>query len=266
MLGHKERGQSEVFITGSLRDLIPEDHVLVRIDWVLDLGWLRSEGAELYCAGNGRPGIDPEVAVRLMLAGFVRGVVHDRRLMREAQVNLAIRWFIGYALHEALPDHSSLMRIRQRWGENVFRRIFTRVVRQCQAAGLVSAEMVHIDASLIRANVSMDALVSRHLDAVEDANDGERDARMSGKFKTLCRTDPDATMATSSMAPLRPSSKQHTAVDDLEGVVVDVEIVTGKEHDTDRFEERINAMADTPARVPDRITADAAYGVGKRRP
>ena len=132
-----------------------------------------------------------------------------------------------------------------------------------QPAGLVSAETIHIDASLIRANVSMDALVSHHLDAVEDANDGERDARTSGKFKKLCRTDPDATMATSSKAPLRPAYKQHTAVDDLEGVVVDVEIVTGEEHDTGRFEERIDAMADTLARVPDRISADTAYGVGK---
>jgi len=107
MQGRKERGQLELFISGSLRDLIPDDHILVKIDEVLDLGWLRAEVAELYCADNGRPGIDPEVAVRLMLAGFLLGIVHDRRLMREAQVNLAIRWFIGYALHEALSDHSS---------------------------------------------------------------------------------------------------------------------------------------------------------------
>ena len=112
MLGRKERGQLELFITGSLRGLIPDDHVLVRVDQVLDLGWLRAEVADLYCADNGRPGIDPEVAMRLMLAGFLLGIVQDRRLMREAQVNLAIRWFVGYALHEALPDHSSLTRIR----------------------------------------------------------------------------------------------------------------------------------------------------------
>jgi transposase len=253
----------ELFITGSLRDLIPDDHVLVKIDHVLDLGWLRAEVTELYCADNGRPGIDPEVAVRLMLAGFLLGIVHDRRLMREAQVNLAIRRFIGYALHEALPDHSSLTRIRQRWGEDIFRRIFTRVVQQCQAAGLVSAETVHIDASLIRANVSMDALVSHHLDAVEAANDAERDARTSGKFKKLCRTDPDATMATSSRAPLRPAYKQHTAVDDLAGVVVDVEIVTGEEHDTGRFTERLDAIGEALGATPDRITADTIYGVGR---
>ncbi|NJS14207.1 MAG: transposase [Sphingopyxis sp.] len=136
MLGRKERGQLEFFIAGSLRDLIPDDHVLVKIDEVLDFGWLRAEVADLYCADNGRPGIDPEVAVRLMLAGFLLGFVHDRRLLREAQVNLAIRWFIGYALHEALPDHSSLTRIRQRWGEDSFRMIFTRIVRNARPPGL----------------------------------------------------------------------------------------------------------------------------------
>jgi hypothetical protein len=65
-----------------LRGLIPDDHVLVKIGQVLDLSWLRSEVSGLYCADTGRPGIDPEVAVRLMLAGFLLGIVHDRRLMR----------------------------------------------------------------------------------------------------------------------------------------------------------------------------------------
>jgi len=82
MLGRKERGQLELFITGSLRDLVPDDHVLVRVDRVLDLSWLPSEVAGLYCADNGRPCIDLEVAVRLMLAGFLLGIVHDRRLIR----------------------------------------------------------------------------------------------------------------------------------------------------------------------------------------
>ena len=111
MPGRKERGQLELFVTGSLRDLLPDDHVLVRVDGVLDPSWLRDEVAGLYCPNNGRPGVDPEGAVRPMFARFLHGIVHDRRLMREAQVNLAIRWFIGYGLHEALPDHSFLTRI-----------------------------------------------------------------------------------------------------------------------------------------------------------
>jgi transposase len=114
MLGRKERSQLELFITGSLRQLVPNDHVLVRVDRVLDLSWLRGEVADCYCCDDGRPGIDPEVAVRLMLAGLLTGFIHGRKLMREAHVNIAIRWFAGYALHEKLPDHSSLTRIRQR--------------------------------------------------------------------------------------------------------------------------------------------------------
>jgi hypothetical protein len=81
MLGRKERDQLELFISGSLRQLIPDEHVLVRVDGVLDLSWLRNDLSDLYCLDNGRPGIDPEVAVRLMLAGFLLGIVHDRRLM-----------------------------------------------------------------------------------------------------------------------------------------------------------------------------------------
>src|ERR1700693_6456895 len=105
-----------------------------------------------------------------MLAGFLLGIVHDRRLMREAQVNLAIRWFTGYALHEALPDHSSLTRIRQRWGVERFRQIFERTVRACIAAKIATGEVLHVDASLIRANVSWESLAVRHVEAVSEVN------------------------------------------------------------------------------------------------
>ncbi len=151
MLGRKNRAQMDLFITGSLERLIPADHILARVNRVLDLSWLREEVADCYCADNGRPGVDPEVAVRLMLAGLLLRIVHDRRLLREAQVNIAIRWFIGYGLEDRLPDHSSLTRIRQRWGEARFREIFRRTVVACLDAKVAKAEVVHVDASLIRA-------------------------------------------------------------------------------------------------------------------
>ena len=207
----------------SLRQLVPDDHILARVDRVLDLSWLRDEVADLYCADNGRPGIDPEAAVRLMLAGFLLGLVHDRRLMREAQVNLAIRWFVGYGLHEALPDHSSLTRIRQRWGAERFRRIFQRTVKACVAAKIATGEVVHVDASLIRADVSWESLVERHVDQVDRANqtpdqDAEKQGRQTGKYKKVSLTDPDATMATNARnRRLEPTYKQHAAVDDLRG-------------------------------------------------
>jgi transposase len=266
MLGCKERVQLELFISGSLRQLVPDDHILARVDRVLDLSWLRDEVAGFYCASNGRPGIDPEVAVRLMLAGFLLGIVHDRRLLREAQVNLAIRWFIGYGLHEVLPDHSSLTRIRQRWGAERFRCIFERTVKACIAAKVATGEIVHIDASLIRANVSWDALAVRHVADVEAANlsEFEWQDRQSGKYKKICTTDPDATMATSSRnRRLEPAYKQHTAVDDIAGVVVDVEIATGQENEGTAVTDRLDAIAETTGRPITVATMDAGYAYAK---
>lgn len=270
MLGRKERDQGELFITGSLRQLLPHDHVLVRVDRVLDLSWLRAEVADLYCPDNGRPGIDPEAALRLMLAGFLLGIVHDRRLMREAQVNLAIRWFAGYSLHETLPDHSSLTRIRQRWGADRFRRIFQQTVRACVAARIATGEVVHVDASLIRADVSWDSLVARHVDGVAEANaeaaasEAERAGKQTGRYKKVCTTDPDASMATTARnRRLEPSYKQHAVVDDVRGVVLDVEVTTGETNEGQVVLERLDATAETTGQAVGTATADAGYAYAK---
>ena len=270
MLGRKERDQLELFITGSLRQLVPDDHVLARVDRVLDLSWLHDEVTDLYCPDNGRPGIDPEVAARLMLAGLLLGIVHDRRLMREARVNLAIRWFIGYALHETLPDHSSLTRIRQRWGAERFQRIFQRSVQACVAARIATGEVVHVDASLIRADVSWESLVAQHVEAVVEANRDEAeiaaelDQKQTGRFKKLCPTDPDATMATNARnRRLEPAYKQHAVVDDVRGVVLDVEVTTGEMNEGQVILERLDATAATTGQAIRTATADAGYAYGK---
>jgi transposase len=121
MLGDRG-GQEPLFIPGSLRGLIPDDHILKQVAALLDLRWVRDAVKGCYTLNNGRPSVPPECAVRLMLAGFFLGIVHDRKLMREAQVNLAIRWFAGYGLDQSLPEHSSLTRLRQRWGRSVSAR------------------------------------------------------------------------------------------------------------------------------------------------
>jgi transposase len=270
MLGRKERDQLELFITGSLKQLIPDDHVLVRVDRVLDLSWLREEVADRYCADDGRPGIDPEVAVRLMLAGLLTGIVHDRRLMRDAQVNIAIRWFIGYGLHEKLPHHSSLTRIRQRWGEERFRRIFKRTVAACLKAKIATGEIVHVDASLIRANVSWDSLVERHMEDVLVENqpdsdiEAEKKERQSGKYKKVCVTDPDATMATNARnRRLEPAYKQHTAVDDKVGVILDVALTTGQTNEGEMIEPQVEEVEITTGISIKTVTADAGYAYAK---
>ena len=274
MLGQKERRQPELFVAGSLRELLPDEHVLVRVDRVLDLGWLHDEVGELYDAATGRPSIDPEVAVRLMLAGLLLGIVHDRRLMREAQVNLAIRWFIGYGLHERLPDHSSLTRIRQRWGAVRFRRIFGRTVEACVAAGIAKGEVVHIDSTLVRADVSWEAIARHHAEAVSAANGEASDAKArdqggdgdapggSGKARVVCTSDPDATLATNHRARRSaPAYKQHTTVDGERGVVLDIAVTTGSVHDTMTVDQPLDAIPDLTGRAIQTVTMDAAYAI-----
>ncbi|MGQ7794701.1 transposase [Faunimonas sp. B44] len=274
MLQRRGRGQLEFFVCGSLRDLVPDDHVLARVDRVLDLSWLPEEVAEAYAPGVGRPAIDPEAAVRLMLAGFLLGIVHDRRLMREAQVNLAIHWFASFGLNDRLPDHSSLTRIRQRWGAERFRRIFERTVKACVAAGIAKGEIVHVDASLIRADVAWESLAVRHVGAAAEANadsapDREdeqvlRDSKKTGKFKKVCLTDPDASMATSGRnRRLEPSYKQHSVVDDQLGVVLDVEVTTGEVNEGEQMLARLDAAATVTGTTIVTVTADAGYAYAK---
>src|SRR5436190_1721241 len=169
MLGHKQRNQLELFITGSLRQLIPDEHVLARVDRVLDLSWLKGEIADCYCLDDGRPGIDPEV--------------------------------------------------------------------------------VHIDASLIRANVSWESLVERHVEDVlsenrtEEEIEVERKGRQSGRYKKVCTTDPDATMATNARnRRLEPAYKQHTAVDDKVGVILDVAVTTGQTNEGEMIEPQVDEV------------------------
>ena len=274
MLERRARGQLEFFVCGSLRELVPDDHVLARIDRVLDLCWLHDEVAGVYASGIGRPAIEPEAAVRLMLAGFLLGIVHDRRLMREAQVNLAIRWFAGFGMNDRLPDHSSLTRIRQRWGAERFRRIFERTVQACVSAGIAKGEVVHIDASLIRADVSWESLAVRHVGAMTTANDDDqtdldtelqrRNSKKTGKFKKVSLTDPDASMATSGRnRRLEPSYKQHSVVDDEMGVVLDLEVTTGEVNEGEQMLVRLDAAAAATGAPIATVTADAGYAYGK---
>jgi len=268
MLGRQEWGQDDLFVTGSLRDLIPDDYILKRVNKVLDLSWLREEVSNLYDETRGRPSIDPEAAVRLMLAGFFHGIVHDRKLMREARMHLGIRWFAGYRLHETLPDHSSLTRIRQRWGAERFKRVFQKTVKACMEAGLVDGETVHLDATLIRADVSWESLVERHAEQVIEENAEENEAKpprrgrpsKGKKGKKVSATDPDASLTTSKNTyRMEPSYKQHTAVDDKAGVIVDVAVTTGE---ASEGKEMLAQMAEVEAatgRAIRTVTGDAGY-------
>jgi len=159
MMGSKERHFAPL-INVSLEDLVPADHFYRHLGRTLDLSFVREFVQQTY-AGGGRPSIDPVVFFKLQLVMFFEGIRSERQLMRHAADRLSIRWFLGYDLGEPLPDHSSLTRIRERYGVEVFRRFFEAIVEQCQQAGLIWGKELYVDATKVKANASMDSLKPR---------------------------------------------------------------------------------------------------------
>lgn len=160
MLGPQKQRQLERPILRSLEELVPPEHFYRHLDATLDLRFVREWAQDCY-AERGRPSIDPVVFFKLQLILFFEGLRSERKLIETASLHLAHRWYLGYALDEPLPDHSSLTRIRQRLGLALFKRFFERVVELCDEAGLVWGKELFIDATKVRANADVDSLVPR---------------------------------------------------------------------------------------------------------
>lgn len=159
MMGHRTK-QFKLFALTSLDALVPQDHFYRRLEEKLDLSFVRDLVRDCY-GELGRPSIDPVVFFKLQLVAFFEGITSERRLMETAQLNLAHHWYLGYDLDEPLPDHSSLSKIRSRYGVEVFQRFFERIVELCIEAGLVDGDELYFDATLVEANASMDSLRPR---------------------------------------------------------------------------------------------------------
>src|SRR5215203_697759 len=162
MMGTKTRSFAPLPHDLSLEELVPKDNFYRRLEARLDLSFVRELVAPLY-AGGGRPSVDPVVFFKLQLVMFFEDLRSERQLMRAVADRLSLRWYLGYDLREPLPDHSSLTRIRERFGLAVFRSFFERIVEECIDAGLVWGEELFFDATKVEANASIDSTRARFL-------------------------------------------------------------------------------------------------------
>jgi transposase len=147
-------------VLASLDALVPAHHFYRHLGSKLDLAFVRDLARSADKEG-GRPSIDPVIFFKLQVIMFFEGIRSERQVIELASLNLAHRWYLGYALDEPLPDHSSLSRIRTRLGLGVFQRFFEQIVELCQAAGLVWGQELLFDATKVRANADLDSLVPR---------------------------------------------------------------------------------------------------------
>src|SRR6476620_10842877 len=162
MMGRLEQDQGQLFYSFCLEEVVPDDHQVRAIASVLDLSWVYGELSPLYPA-LGRPSIDPVLMIRMLILGYAFGLRSERLLCREVRVNLAYRWFCGLSIEDKIPDHSVFSRARtERFGDNdIFRRVFERVVEACISAGLVGGKEFAVDASLIVADANKQRSIPR---------------------------------------------------------------------------------------------------------
>ena len=155
MMGAAVGRQDRLFYEFDLEEKVPTDHLLRKIDAVLDLSWLRRELAPYY-SHTGCPSVDPELMIRMLLVGYCYSIRSQRRLCEVVVLDLAFRWFCRLGLEDSVPDHStfSVNRHGRFHDSDILRLVFEDVVRRCMAAGLVKGEGFAVDASVIEANAS----------------------------------------------------------------------------------------------------------------
>ena len=154
MMGERTVMQEALFYSFSIEDHVPADNLLRSIDRFVDLDGIR-EHLRAYYSETGRPSIDPELMIRMLIVGYCMGIRSERRLCEEVHLNLAYRWFCRLGLDGAVPDHSTFSKNRHgRFRDSdLLRQLFEMTVERCMAEGLVGGEGFAVDASLIRADV-----------------------------------------------------------------------------------------------------------------
>jgi transposase len=253
-----------------LESFVSEDHFLRQIDRVLDLAFVRELTAACYTDGKGRPSIDPEVFFRMQLVAYFNGITKDRRLCEEVRYNLAYRWFWRLSLGEDVPDHSSLSRIRDRLGEEIFEKAFGEIVGQCKKKGLVKDECrVMTDATLIAADASLDSLIHHDPEQARIEAESQRrrpgmldpsaNRRVSNRTHRSC-TDPEATLAQKRGTALQLKYKVHQTIGADSRIILDTEVTTGGRHDNQPYLKQLRRVEDRCHCTIHEATADRGYG------
>src|SRR5437016_2822736 len=298
MMGRQDRDQRQLFYEFSLDEMVPTDHLLRRIN-VFATAVLADlhEQLKAFYSDIGRPSVDPELMIRMLLVGYCYGIRHERRLCQEVALHLAYRWFCKLDLNDKVPHHSTLSvnRLGRFRESEILRHIFERVVATCMAAGLVKGEGFAVDASVMEANASRyhgkapDELdwtekqrqkraVAEYLVALEaeaaiegDAltESGGSESKRQRRYerqppKVISPSDPQSAWTAKANKRVQFGYGLNYLIDIENAVIVDVEATPARTYDevaaTKTMIERTEERFDLK---PDRLAADTAYGTGK---
>jgi len=273
MMGRGPGGQKQLFYSFNLDAHVPADHLLRGIDRCLELRELRRQLAPFY-SHTGRPSIDPELMVRMLLIGYSFGLRSERRLCEEVHLNLGYRWFCRLGLEDAVPDHSTFSKNRHgRFRESdAFRLVFESVVERCMKAGLVGGEGFAVDASLVEADANRSRSMAR--EEVADLRDPCHATRAVREYLAALDAQGEPGTPAASISPTDPAARWTASggpafyaystnylVDVRAGIIVDVEATPAwriaEVNATRIMIERVEQRFDLK---PARLIGDMAYG------
>ena len=277
MMGPRQIEQAALFYEFSLERHVPATHLLRSIDRFVDLSDIRSHLAPFY-SSTGRPSIDPELLVRMLLVGYCYGIRSERRLCEEVHLNLGYRWFCRLGLDGEVPDHSTFSKNRHgRFRDcDLLRKLFETVVRRCMAEGLVDGAAFAVDASLIAADankqrsavgsedVDWEAIartrrsVREYLDTLDEAAWGAASETVP---KFISRSDPAAQWTGAHKGHAFFAYADNYLIDLKAAVIVDVEATRAiRQAEVGAARTMIERTEDCLGLCPERLAADSAYG------
>jgi len=280
MMGPRQEAQAALFYEFSLEDHVPQDHLLRSIDRFVDLASIRAHLTDFY-SHTGRPSVDPELLIRMLLVGYCFGIRLERRLCEEVHLNLAYRWFCRLDLNDRVPDHSTFSKNRHgRFQESeLLRHLFETTVVRCIEEGLVSGQRMAVDASLLEAYANKQFSASKvewdigridvetapravkeYLDTLDEAAFG---AASDVKPKFTSFSDPASQWTAARKGPAFFAYSNNYLIDTDHGVILDVEttcsIKQAEVGSTKRMLDRVKVRFDLHT---ERLIADTAYGSG----
>jgi len=278
MMGEKSGAQGQLFYQFNLDDVVPADHLLRRIDAVLDLSDLRAQLAPFY-SHTGRPSIDPELMLRMLLIGYCYGIRSERRLCEEVRLNLAYRWFCRLGIEASVPDHSTFSKTRHgRFREaDILRSLFETTVKTCMDKGLVGGEGFATDASIIRA----DANRQNHIDGDDNHHDwtggagGSPPSRAVREYlkgldreaappKEISLSDPASRLTAAVGRPAFFGWCTNYLIDVKHAVIMDVAATPAlRTAEVNATKAMIERVEDRFGMKPKRLIGDTAYGTAE---
>jgi transposase len=273
MMGERTVMQEALFVGFSIERHVPADHLLRRIDRFVDLSGVRSHLAPYY-SDVGRPSVDPELMIRMLLVGYCYGVRSERRLCEEVHLNLAYRWFCRLSLDADVPDHSTFSKNRHgRFRDSdLLRKVFETVVGRCMAEGLVGGEGFAVDASMVVADAhrqrgvagtseldpASNRAVTEYLAVLDDAAFG---GATPVEPKLVSPTDPAARWTAARGGPAVYAYADNYLIDLKNAVIMDVEATTAvRQAEVTAAKTMIDRTAEQHGVTPERLAADTAYG------